>query len=79
MHEPLLQSNWDCFLYGLPVLGLLFFSMFRLDTLISTPRDGRHRRRVPARNRANGEPLGCDPDGRPWPVRRAAQARFRPG
>lgn len=77
MHEPLLQSVYDFFLYGVPVVGLLLFSIFKLDALISAPKKRLRRRPAVAGTRADGEPLGCDPDGRLWPAQRR-RLRFLP-
>jgi hypothetical protein len=70
MHEPVLQSVRDTFLYGLPVMGLLLFSLLKLDAVISAPKNRLRRRPPVAGTSADGEPLGCDPDGRIWPAGR---------
>jgi hypothetical protein len=70
MHEPVFQSIRDTFLYGLPVMGLLLFSLLKLDATISAPKNRLRTRPPVAGTRADGEPLGCDPDGRLWPARR---------
>jgi hypothetical protein len=69
MHEPVLQSVCDTFLYGLPVLGLLLFSLLKLDAVIAAPKNHLRSRPPVAGTTAAGEPLGCDPDGRIWPPR----------
>ncbi|KAA6456865.1 hypothetical protein DYQ86_23715 [Acidobacteria bacterium AB60] len=57
----------DVFLFGIPLVALLFFGYFRLDETFTL------RKRVPAPLPGpapvvdkDGEPVGTDPDGRPW-------------
>lgn len=62
----------DVFLFGIPLVALLFFGYFRLDETFTM------RKRVPnplpgptPAVKRNGKVMGTDPDGRPW-ERRAA-------
>lgn len=70
MHDLLLQSGWDSFLYGAPVVGMLFLSVFKLDSLVSMPKPRLRSHRPLTGTCADGQPLGCDPDGRVWPTHR---------
>jgi hypothetical protein len=66
MQQPFLNSGWDTFLIAAPVIGLLMAGLFRLDTLLASPR--RHTvPRLPAIGTDNdGRTFFSDPDGRPW-------------
>lgn len=68
MNDPNLQSGWDTALFVLPMLVLLFLSLFKLDAAVSTPRRPVSRQPM---SRPRPDPLCgyCDPDGRPWPAR----------
>jgi hypothetical protein len=66
MHDITLKSAWDTALYSVPLLVTLFLGFFRLDELISTPRQRTVSRPRLTGNDKNGEPLLSDPDGRPW-------------
>ena len=66
MHETVLNSGWDTFLYALPVLLMLFVGVFRLDELFVTPRQGPRRQRPATGTDENGRQVLCDPDGRPF-------------
>jgi hypothetical protein len=66
MNDVILKSGWDILLYGVPLVGTLFLGFFRLDQIISAPRQS-----LPSRHKvigcdSKGEPLFSDPDGRPW-------------
>jgi hypothetical protein len=66
MHEVVLQSDWDTFLYAVPLILALLIGFFRLDEHISSPQRKNRVRRTLTGCDANGEPLFSDPDGRPW-------------
>ena len=66
MHETVLNSGWDTFLYAVPVLLMLFVGVFRLDELFVTSRQGSRRHRLATGTDENGQPMLCDPDGRPF-------------
>jgi hypothetical protein len=68
VHEVVLNSGWDTVVFAVPLIGFLFVGFFRLDELFSaSKREPRARtRRAPAGMDADGEPIICDPDGRPW-------------
>jgi hypothetical protein len=60
----------DVFLFGIPLIALLFFGYFRLDETFTM------RKRVPSPTpgptpvvNRNGKSMGTDPDGRPWEKR----------
>ena len=58
-----LSSNMDAILVAIPMVGLLFVGMFRLDELIAKPQKRPERRRAIAGSDKNGAPLCIDPDG----------------
>ena len=62
-----LNDGSDVFLFGIPLIALLFFGYFRLDETFTM------RKRVPNPLpgptpvvKKNGRTMGTDPDGRPW-------------
>ena len=61
-----LQSGWGSFLVAIPCIGMLFFGLFRLDTLFAAPKHQSRRRRPASGTDENGHTLFSDPDGRPW-------------
>ena len=66
MHDSVLQSGLDTFLFAVPFVGVLLLGMFRLDTILATPRQAACRQRPPAGTDKMGRILLSDPDGRPW-------------
>jgi hypothetical protein len=64
VHETILPSGWDTFWVAAPFITLLAMSIFRLDEAFMAPKRGRGPRR-PGGMDANGDPILCDPDGRP--------------
>ena len=68
MHETVLKSGWDTLIFAVPFVGFLFVGLFRLDELFAAPKHevGRKPQRPAAGVDADGEPIFCDPDGRPW-------------
>ena len=72
MNEPVIHSFQDALLLVVPAVGLMLFSFFRLDELVSVPRHGHGNRRAMCGVDADGEPILSDPDGRPVPPRRSS-------
>jgi hypothetical protein len=66
MHDQVLNSGWDTFLYAVPVLFMLVVGVFRLDELLAAPRQRPRRPRPLSGNDENGRQILCDPDGRPF-------------
>ncbi|MFP5237302.1 MAG: hypothetical protein ACLGSD_15495 [Acidobacteriota bacterium] len=77
-----LSNGFDKFLFGIPLLLLLFFGFFRLDeTLTSRKKGGKqstpaaqadpeiYARQAPHRPEAQRASPLSDPDGRPWTPR----------
>jgi hypothetical protein len=66
MHQATVLSGLDTFIFGAPLIALLFFGYFRLDESFTS-------RKVPV-SRPRPIPAGVeecstmltDPDGRPW-------------
>jgi hypothetical protein len=61
------KAGWDIYVFGAPLIALLFFGFFRLDQVFmarkhSAPRP-RHR---PAVVDKDGASMRSDPDGRSW-------------
>jgi hypothetical protein len=68
---PMLQSNTDALLVGIPMVGLLFAGFFRLDEVFGKPKKPATNRRQMSGWDKNGRPVCADPDGRmPDPERR---------
>jgi hypothetical protein len=66
VHETVLNSGWDTFLYAVPVIFMLVVGVFRLDELFAAPRQNARTPRPPSGIDKDGQPLLCDPDGRPF-------------
>ena len=60
------KAGWDLFLFGVPLIALLFFGFFRLDEVFTTRRGGEHNRRPPSTPEPRKSLIGTDPDGRSW-------------
>jgi hypothetical protein len=59
------RSGWDVFLFGIPLIALLFFGFFRLDEVF-TARKPKARDRPTSTPERRKSPIGTDPDGRSW-------------
>jgi hypothetical protein len=59
----LLMSRSVSLLLALPVVVLLFISVFGLDQLIAAPKAALNRRRPACGIDKDGQPIVCDPDG----------------
>jgi hypothetical protein len=71
VQDTILNSGWDTFLVGAPFITLLAMVVFRLDEALMGSKRG-HGPRRPGGMDANGDPILCDPDGRPsWKPRAA--------
>ena len=61
------KAGWDVFLFGVPLLVVLFFGFFRLDEVFTSRKKG-----TPPASRPTladdkyKESWQSDPDGRPW-------------
>jgi len=66
MQDPVLQSGWDTVVVVVPFLVIVTMGIFRLDSILASPRTGEKLMRTIYGNDINGEPVCCDPDGRPW-------------
>lgn len=65
MQADALQSGWDNIIVALPFVVMLGFGMFHLDALVAAPKSGAEQSgRIPGTDE-RGEPIVCDPDGRP--------------
>jgi len=60
----ILQSNMDALLVAIPMVGIMFAGVFRLDELLGKPRKKSEWRRPIAGSDANGAPICVDPDGK---------------
>lgn len=65
MHESMLKSGWETALVAVPFLVILVAGIFRLDELVVTQKAGAKRQRSRVGVDSSGEPILCDPDGRP--------------
>lgn len=66
MHDTVLNSGLDTFLFAVPFLFMLLGGIFHLDELVAAPKPATKRRQMPVGTDERGEPLLCDPDGRPF-------------
>ena len=60
------KSGWDLFLFGVPLIALLFFGFFRLDEVFTARKSSERDRRPPSTPERRKSPIGTDPDGRSW-------------
>ena len=59
-------SGWDDFLFGIPLIVLLFAGYFRLDEIFSSSRKSGAAPRPREFPSAEKHLMQSDPDGRPW-------------
>jgi hypothetical protein len=76
VHPHTLTEGWDVFIFGIPLIALLFFGYFRLDETFTT----RKRTPVPTPGpiptiERDGKSMGTDPDGRAWESRPSRRRR----
>lgn len=65
MQDPVLHSGWQSCLVGIPLVGMLMISFFRLDEIFTSKKKPGGRPQRPASGfDEDGEPILCDPDGR---------------
>ena len=69
----ILQSGWENVLLVIPFVGILLVNVFRLDEIIASPKRSTTARRPLSGCDENGDPLLCDPDGRPSSTPRKAR------
>lgn len=62
------SAAWDVWVFGIPLLALLFFGFFRLDHFFTSRKKGpaKKPRRRPAVVDKTGASMRSDPDGRSW-------------
>jgi hypothetical protein len=60
------KSGWDLFLFGVPLIALLFFGFFRLDEVFTARKSGERDRRPSSKPEPKKSLIGTDPDGRSW-------------
>lgn len=60
------KSGWDLFLFGVPLIALLFFGFFRLDEVFTAHKGGEPDRRPSSKPEPKKSLIGTDPDGRSW-------------
>ena len=73
MRDMILQSGWENVLLVIPFVGILLVNVFRLDEIIASPKRSTTARRPLSGCDENGDPLLCDPDGRPSSTPRKAR------
>ena len=68
MQGSVLNSGWQTAFVAVPFIFMLFAGVFRLDELFVTQRQTVRRQRPAIAIDEDGQPILCDPDGRPsWP------------
>lgn len=65
MREMVINSGWETALVAVPFLVMLVAGVFRLDEVLVTPKTNAKRQRPIVGTDKDGEPMLCDPDGRP--------------
>ena len=76
MDQSILLSNRDTLLIAVPLVLMIFISVFRLDQVIASPKGSSQRRRPVCGIDDSGEPILRDPDGRPsGPARRSPKRK----
>jgi hypothetical protein len=63
LQEPLLNSSLDALVVAVPFVAILAFGIFRLDQIVTAPRNPARTVHRFGGNDERGEPLVCDPDG----------------
>jgi hypothetical protein len=76
MDQSVLLSGRDTLLIAVPLVLMIFISLFRLDQVIASPKASLQRRRPVCGIDESGEPILRDPDGRlSGPGRRSAKRK----
>jgi hypothetical protein len=75
MDQNTLISGRDTILIAIPLLLMIFFSLFRLDQIIARPKRPQSRQRPACGIDESGELIVCDPDGRIAGTPRRKRAR----
>ncbi len=66
MNQAVAGTGWDLWLFGIPLLALLFFGYFRLDEVFTQHKPEKKAPRVTAKPVAADDPYMLrDPDGQP--------------
>ncbi len=60
------RSGWDVFLFGIPLIALLFFGFFRLDEVFTARKGGKQDHRPTSPPERKRKSMHSDPDGRSW-------------
>ena len=60
------KSGWDLFLFGVPLIALLFFGFFRLDEVFTARKSDERDRSPSSKPEPKKSLIGTDPDGRSW-------------
>jgi len=64
MQDTILVSGRGTLRVAIPFVFMWLFGVFRLDSLLATPKGSLSRRRPPCGVDEHGEPILADPDGR---------------
>jgi hypothetical protein len=67
MHQATFNAGWDTFIFGVPLIALLFIGYFRLDEVFTSSKNASvpQPRPIPTTVKDCSTML-TDPDGRPW-------------
>ena len=67
MHQATLNTGWDTFVFGIPLIALLFIGYFRLDEFFTSSKNAPASRPRPIPTSVKEcSTMLSDPDGRPW-------------
>ena len=66
MHQATMNAEWDTFIFGIPLIALLFFGYFRLDELFTAKSAPAPQPRPIPTSVKECHSMLTDPDGRPW-------------
>jgi hypothetical protein len=61
-----LASGLDTFMVAAAFAVAVAFGIFRLDSIVARPKGEAQSRERTSGTDEQGEPVLCDPDGRPW-------------
>ena len=66
MHGSVLNPGWETALIAVPFMLTLVAGVFRLDEVFASKKSTARRQRPVIGTDENGQPMLCDPDGRPY-------------
>jgi hypothetical protein len=77
MYETILKTGTVTLLIAIPAIGMLLISFLRLDQFLASPKRRIEGPRFVRGVDESGDPIMCDPDGKPWEENGSNSARRR--